>query len=187
MAHSASEPDVRWVFGYGSLVYRPAFPYVDRAVGRLDGWQRRFWQGSTDHRGVPGAPGRVATLIESPGASVHGMAYRIADAERDAILSDLDYREKDGYQRALMPVHLSHQTIEALVYWADSTNPQYLGPASIDEMVAQILRSHGPSGPNTDYVLQLDSTLTSLGVDDPDLRALAQAVRKAADRARPGL
>ena len=87
------------MFGYGSLIFRPGLPFVERVVAHLDGWTRRFWQGSHDHRGLPHAPGRVVTLVPAPGESCRGVAYRLSDDQVQAHLADLDHREKNGYQR----------------------------------------------------------------------------------------
>ncbi len=77
MTHFDGHDEV-WLFGYGSLIWKADFPFLERRPAHIHGWARRFWQGSHDHRGTPEAPGRVATLVREPGAVCHGMAYRIA-------------------------------------------------------------------------------------------------------------
>ena len=67
-----------WIFGYGSLVWRPDIPHDERRPAWIRGFARRFWQGSTDHRGVPEAPGRVVTLVRDEAARCWGAAYRVA-------------------------------------------------------------------------------------------------------------
>lgn len=89
-----------WLFGYGSLIYKADFPYLQRRPASIANWTRRFWQGSHDHRGTPDAPGRVVTLIEAPGAICHGMAYLITPE----VFAHLDHREKDGYLRLATPI-----------------------------------------------------------------------------------
>ena len=95
-----------WVFGYGSLIWRPDFEYMERLPASLRGWERRFWQASPDHRGTPEAPGRVVTLVPVSGAVCEGMAYRIAGAVWAPIRAALDHREKAGYSQHLSLIHI---------------------------------------------------------------------------------
>jgi cation transport regulator ChaC len=167
-----------WIFGYGSLVWRPAFDYEAREPGWIEGWTRRFWQGSIDHRGVPDAPGRVVTLVPEASARCWGVAYRIASEQIDAVLGTLDHREQGGYERHFLDVHVSAgRTIEgALVYVATEHNPNWLGPAPLSAIAGQIRRSTGPSGSNPEYILRLAEALRELGATDDHVFALAELV-----------
>lgn len=163
------EHDSVWLFGYGSLIFKAGFEYIERQPASIEGWQRRFWQGSHDHRGTPQAPGRVLTLIEQPGAVCQGMAYRVAPR----VFEQLDVREKNGYLR--LPIELTFadgDTAPGLVYMATADNPAYLGPAPDADIAAQIAASSGPSGPNRDYLLYLSDALRALNYDDAHVLAL---------------
>ncbi len=171
--------DACWIFGYGSLVWRPEFPYVARRAGFIEGWSRRFWQGSTDHRGVPHAPGRVVTLIAEPNAICWGAAYRIDPEDRDTVLRSLDHREKGGFERHRVEVRLrgpEPERVSAVVYVAGSGNPNYLGPAQTAEIAAQVRRSTGPSGSNSEYVLRLAQALRELRARDAHVYDLPERV-----------
>ena len=149
-----------WIFGYGSLLWRPDIEYRQSVRARLPGYGRRFWQGSHDHRGTPEEPGRVVTLIEQPREECVGMAYLVEAEILAATFENLDYREKNGYERLDVRLHLDdRQTITAHTYIAPVNNFAYLGPASADEIAAQIHASHGPSGANRDYLLELAQAL----------------------------
>lgn len=166
-----------WLFGYGSLVWRPNFNFEDRAEGFIRGYARRFWQGSPDHRGVPEAPGRVVTLISDPPGECWGVAYRLESREADRILAAVDHRERAGYVRTQLPVHLRRgETETAVVYFADDQNPNWLGPAPVNQIAEQVHRARGPSGSNTEYVLRLAETLHAMGVTDEHVFAVEAAL-----------
>jgi cation transport regulator ChaC len=157
-----------WIFGYGSLIWRPSFAFAEQRTATLRGWMRRFWQGSTDHRGTPGAPGRVVTLVEAHGAACRGIAYRLAAFDAEGVLAELDHRERGGYARQRVDLELDGLGTDAgFVYVATHSNPNYLGPAPLGEIAAQIATARGPSGPNREYVLRLADALRALGADDP--------------------
>lgn len=161
-----------WIFGYGSLLWRPDFPYQQRRPGFIRGFARRFWQGSTDHRGTPDAPGRVVTLLQDHDAVCWGVAYEVAAEHAEAVLQALDHREKGGYERIYTPATLTAHALEppteldVLVYIAIAGNPDYLGPAPVEEIAGIVRVAHGPSGSNLDYVLRLAESLIDMGAED---------------------
>lgn len=167
-----------WIFGYGSLIWRPNFPAIDSIPGYIKDFSRRFYQGSTDHRGVPGAPGRVVTLLPEAGAITWGVAYAIDPQQAPAILAQLDHREKGGYERHQLLVHPRRvPAFEALVYMATEDNPDYLGPAPLEEIAQTIIAAHGPSGANLEYLLKLHEALSRLDAPDPHIEALVRLIR----------
>ncbi|MFV8569607.1 gamma-glutamylcyclotransferase [Marinobacter sp. SBS5] len=158
--HNFDGIDSVWLFGYGSLIYKVDFPFLEQKPATIRGWARRFWQGSHDHRGTPEAPGRVVTLIEQPGAVCKGMAFRVAPK----VFEHLDVREKNGYLRfsTTMTFEDGGQA-EGLVYIATEDNEAFLGEAPPEDIARQIAQALGPSGPNTDYLLRLAESLRALG------------------------
>lgn len=158
--------DPLWIFGYGSLLWRAEFPWLERRPATLRGFARRFWQGSTDHRGVPGAPGRVVTLIEDGEALCHGAAYRIDPQHEPGVLAELDHRERGGYDRLDIALDLDGASGGGLTYRATPQNRNYLGPAPLDEIAAQVRTACGPSGHNREYVLRLAASLREMGHGD---------------------
>ncbi|MDP5206183.1 gamma-glutamylcyclotransferase [Alishewanella sp. SMS8] len=162
--------DSVWLFGYGSLIYKADFPYLQRKPACIYGWQRRFWQGSHDHRGTPEAPGRVLTLIEAAGERCAGVAYQVTPQ----IFAHLDHREKNGYLRFFTELHWQDEPGQTtgLVYLASADNEAYLGPDSDAAIAAHIAVSAGPSGPNSEYLLQLAASLRELGEHDEHVFAI---------------
>jgi len=175
----AVKPNRIWVFGYGSLIWRPGIVFIERKIARVHGWVRRFWQGSHDHRGSPDAPGRVVTLVPRADASCTGVAYRIRADLAVAAFEGLDHREKNGYRRHDVELEFREGgTAEGIAYIAPLDNHAFLGPAPIDEIAVQISRSLGPSGTNIDYLLQLEAALQRLNIDDDHVFEVSRKARR---------
>lgn len=158
-----------WLFGYGSLIYKADFPFIERRPASIANWTRRFWQGSHDHRGTPEAPGRVVTLVAEAGATCDGMAYLITPQ----VFAHLDHREKNGYLRLPIDITFDDATgAEGLVYIATDDNAAFLGPASERDIASHIAASSGPSGANREYLIELAHALRAMGKTDPHVFAI---------------
>ena len=168
------------IFGYGSLLWRPGFPFVASRRARATGLSRRLEQGSPDHRGTPSRLGRVATLVPAE-RGVTGLVYELPAREEHAILAALDEREQGGYDRVSLRVTIEDtgEELDAITWVASPENPFHLGPAPLEVMLANVLVAVGPSGTNVEYVLLLEETLAALGFVDNHVTTLAGAVRAA--------
>jgi cation transport regulator ChaC len=158
-------------------MWRQDFPYLDARRAYIEGWSRRFWQGSHDHRGTETDPGRVVTLIEAPGDRCYGRAFLV----EPSVLEHLDYREKNGYERITVDTIFDDEQTSGIVYIAAQSNFAFLGDAPPEEIAAQIHRCAGPSGTNIDYVLELARTVRHLDISDQhvfEIEALVLAARK---------
>ena len=163
--------DSVWLFGYGSLIFKADFPYLERRPASIQGWSRRFCQGSHDHRGTEQAPGRVQTQVPDHGATCHGTAYLVTPEE----FAHLDHREKNGYLRLATDIAFADGSVaEGIVYIATAENAAYLGPASERDIARQIATARGPSGPNSEYLLEMARALRELGMHDEHVEALAR-------------
>lgn len=164
-----------WVFGYGSLIFRADFPFVERRIARIFGFERRFWQSSPDHRGTPEAPGRVVTLIASANTPLLGVAYRLESAQAEAVLADLDHRERAGYERVEVRLEFTVEPFGqacGVTYLARPRNPGFVQNPNELEIAAVIRDARGPSGDNVSYVRRLAEALREMGEDDPHVFAI---------------
>ncbi|KAF1741186.1 hypothetical protein MXB_3094 [Myxobolus squamalis] len=155
-----------WIFGYGSIIWKTSFPYVEKRFGYVQGYTRRFWQGSHDHRGTHDKPGRVATLIPSENESTWGVAYRITQSDWDYVINNLNSRETDGYScihaKFYPKIAEVVDTFNVWIYVALPSNISFLGEAPIDSIAQQIIESEGPSGSNIEYLMNLADSLRQI-------------------------
>ena len=167
-----------WLFGYGSLIYKVDFPFLEQRPASIRGWERRFWQGSHDHRGTPESPGRVVTLVEKPNAVCKGMAFRVSPN----VFEHLDVREKNGYLRLSTTLTFDDGShAEGLVYIATEDNEAFLGHAPDADIARQIASASGPSGPNAEYLLRLAESLRALGADCPHTFSIESHLKSASE------
>jgi cation transport protein ChaC len=168
--------EAHWVFGYGSLMWRPGFVFEEEQPARLHGAHRSLCIYSHVHRGTPERPGLVLGLDR--GGSCRGIAFRVAPRRWNETLAYLRAREQVTavYVEAMRPVTLigSGRVVRALCYVVDRRHPQYAGALSPEAQFERVRQGRGRSGDNADYVLATVEHLAELGVDDPALRVLAE-------------
>jgi len=171
-----------WVFGYGSLIWRPGFDHLERLPARLTGAHRGLCVFSHVHRGTPEEPGLVLGL--DLGGACRGIAYRVAASRRAETLAYLRAREQVTmvYRETVRSVALlsdPERRVSAVCYMVDRGHPQYAGRLDLATQLHLVRQGHGQSGANRDYVLSTVNALEALGLYDRDLHLLAERLRGA--------
>jgi cation transport protein ChaC len=165
-----------WVFGYGSLMWRPGFEFIEQVPARLIGEHRALCVYSFDHRGTPEKPGLVLGLDR--GGACRGVAFRVAAKQRSGSIDYLRSREQTTkvYREVMRSVWLedeARQRVSALAYVVDRGHVQYAGRLSLAEQLRHVQQGHGRSGNNRDYVLSTVKSIEAQGFRDTQLHQLA--------------
>jgi len=168
-----------WVFGYGSLMWRPGFAFLDRQAAVLHGHRRAFCIHSVHHRGTYERPGLVLGLIA--GGSVRGAAYQVADRDWPAVHAYLLEREQptETYVERKVRVRLRDgRAVEAVTFLSDRGHRQWAGALTLEDQARRIAGATGLSGRNIDYLRDLVQHLADEGVHDRGMAALLVRVEQ---------
>ncbi len=158
-----------WVFGYGSIMWRPGFAFEEVLPARLFGYHRAFCVYSWHHRGTPDRPGLVLGLDN--GGSCVGRAYRVQASRAEEVTAYLDAREMvtSVYVPIKHPIHTERGKLSARCYIVDKAHDQYAGKLPFEEQARIVAQGRGASGINTDYLRSTVVHLDDLGITDGPL------------------
>jgi glutathione-specific gamma-glutamylcyclotransferase len=187
-AETPADP-LTWCFGYGSLIWRPGFPWRRREPAVLPGYHRAFCRYSFRHRGTPQHPGLVVGLRE--GGACVGVAYGVAPEETAGALAYLDEREGAGYLRRRVSLRLGLDgrgaEVPAWVYVPNPEHPSYFGSQDPARLVELVATGRGESGTALDYLRDLIAHLAQMGVAEPALESVLSAAEARARNERVAL
>lgn len=165
-----------YVFGYGSLIWKPGFPHEGAHPALLRGWHRRFCLWSRLYRGTPDMPGLVLGLDR--GGACRGVAFRVPGAAAEEVLAYLQEREmptnEEVYERRMLGIRLldAGRRVRAVAFVANRAHASYCRPCP-ETAAAAIARGVGQAGPNRDYLLNTVAHLHAMGVRDAGLDRIA--------------
>ncbi len=168
-----------WVFGYGSLIWNPAFEFVERRAALLHGWHRRFCLKMIMGRGTPEQPGLMLALDH--GGACKGVAFRIAAAQVPVELHVLWQREMfgGGYNARWVTLTAAGESFRAVTFVINRRHPRYTKELSIEQMAAMIATGCGDNGTCREYLENTVTHLAQLGLKDAGLSRLMAALPRA--------
>ena len=164
-----------WVFGYGSLMWRPGFEFEEKQLAVVRGYHRALCVYSHVHRGTPERPGLVLGLDR--GGSCKGVAFRVRDTAAEATIAYLRAREQVTmvYREIILRAVLADGRIVRVVSYAvDRRHGQYAGTLELPDLERLVGQGVGVSGANPDYVRSTYDHMIGLGIADATLAALTR-------------
>lgn len=166
-----------WIFGYGSLIWNPAFHFVEKRTARIHGYHRRFCLWTQLGRGSAKNPGLMLGLEN--GGACRGVAFRI---DEKAVESELDILwRREMFTGAYRPTWVSARSdagnFPAITFVINRENRRFAGPLADDTAVRHIATAAGPMGRCCDYLFETVKHLIELGIRDRHLEAMATKVR----------
>jgi glutathione-specific gamma-glutamylcyclotransferase len=166
-----------WVFGYGSLMWNPAFHVAETRPGLIHGYHRAFCFDMLLWRATPDCPGLMLALDR--GGSCRGVAHRIAAEHVQSELRILWMREMVGgiYRPRWVRVRMGEADLRAIAFVANPAHPRYAGRLPEDVVACRIARAAGEFGTNRQYLFRLETHLEELGILDGPMHRLAERVR----------
>lgn len=186
MGSAQSQDQDFWVFGYGSLMWRPGFDFIDSALAWVHGYHRSLCIFSHVHRGTPERPGLVLGLDR--GGSCQGVAFKVAGRHRATTIAYLRERElvTSVYLEKTLGVRFADGGgVNALAYVVDRTHSQYAGRLPQEEMIRLIAEGVGQNGDNPAYVRNTYEHLLRLDIHDAELAEVVRRLDSASCRAAP--
>ncbi len=173
--------DEFWVFGYGSLMWKPGFPHLARSPARLYGAHRQLCVYSFYHRGSEEVPGLVMGLDR--GGACRGAAYQVAPEDWQDTVEYLRAREQVTmvYREAYVRLRLLEpepRDVTALCYLVDRSHVQYAGSLSVADQLKFVLQGVGHSGENPEYVVKTVEHMREAGIHDSKLEELVRHLER---------
>ncbi|HEV8388727.1 MAG TPA: gamma-glutamylcyclotransferase [Dongiaceae bacterium] len=168
-----------FVFAYGSLMWRPDFPFAAVQPATLYGYHRAFCITSTHYRGTTERPGLVLGLDR--GGQCVGRLYRIGPSDAASVAEYLHQRELITGCYVPKDVTLRLQDggkARGLTYVADRAHYQYAGKLDGEKIAGVIRRATGVMGSNRDYLRNTVQHLEEMGIADTSLHRILKLVER---------
>jgi cation transport protein ChaC len=168
-----------WIFGYGSLIWRPDFDFAERRPAKVHGWHRALKMWSRINRGTPERPGLVFGMLS--GGSCRGMVFRVPQARARQVLINLWQREMvmGVYDARWLNCNTAEGPVQALAFTLSRQSPSHTGTLPDEEIARIFAQAVGRYGSTRDYAQATYDELCRLGIDD---RALARMLALAPER-----